>query len=1170
MIIGFIVLPLVLKPKIIEIISNETNAKIDIEKIYFNPFTFKLEISNLKLSTLEDKELLYFKLFGINFEPSSLINSAIHVKNLILKEPKISILLDKDKNINLTSIIKTPKTKKKEETQTQLKIPRIILNHIAIVDGSVSYEDNSKKSKFNLQVANINLELNGVDTKDINTSTAKFKFFTKLDDGGFIKLKSDIISYKPFIVKGSLETRASKLYTQWRYIRDSLNIEVADGKLSLYTNYYFNTGKLEKTTLSNFSIALEKLRLKPKAKHKDILTLNSLAINDATIKPLEQDIHIKNISLDSMHIKSKRDKQGNIDWQEYTKYTTKTDSKTKKPISEKTEQKNWKVLIDKINLEKIGFDFIDTNIRPNVTTTLNELNIYAQNVTLSGEKPFTYQMNMLLNTKLKCNSQGEIIHKVLELKSLTSCKNIDIAHYRPYIDSIASSELKIYDLKLRSLVAGFDANVTLKDIDSKIALNINDANIKLSKFSLNTKSTNKRVVNFSDFNIDGVKLNSLNKDINISKISLNNLALITSRDKNKILNIKDLVVPYNKNKRLKKNKKLKKAEKSYRVRLKKLAINSAKINFKDKAITPNVDAKIDKIYLNASNIDSKTKSWLKYKLFARINNSAKLKASGTLRHTPLKQKGKFSINKLSLKELTPYIQENAFLTLKDGYLSLNTNTSYAVSKEKPDLSIDGSLKLQEFFLNDTRDNSSLISFNNINLKKFTFELAPDRLFINEVDVDSFYINAMISKDKVFNFATLTKPNNKTPKSIDKNTTQKEPFAIRVMKVNVKNGNAKFSDESLPINFKTDIHNLKGVIYAISSIPNETSYINLAGEVDKYGSTKLKGSINSSNPKAYTNIDFNFRNLDLSAMSGYSSSFAGYKIKQGKLFLNLNYDILDSKLLSQNSIIIKKIKLGEELKTEDGTSLPLGFVIALLEDSDGIIDIDMPIVGNVDEPNFKYGTLVWKTFANLMLKAVTSPFRFLGSMMGIDGDKLEYAEFEAGSFNILPSEREKLDNVAKLLIKRPKISISIGGRYNKELDKLALQKIKLAADVVKISGAKNEKERVSAMTVELLEDLYKSKKDDKVLEQLKDKLDKKYDGEKFDREYLQALLKLCIKAEDISIKDIQNLASKRASILKSYLIDTKGISEARVKELEIAEISEHENNFVKSKLEVIVK
>ena len=1181
--LGFIIIPLVLKPQVIDIVQKETNAKIDIEDIYFNPFTFRLELANTKLTSLDKKELISIKRIILNIQTSSLFYATIHIRDFILEEPSISLVLDKNKKINFASIAKeSSDSTKSKEGDSAGYIPRIILDRVAIVDGTLNYEDFSHKSKFDFGLDNIGFELENIDTKDLNTSDANIRFYTVLADGGFVDFKSEIIGLDPFIVKGSLDFEASKLYTQWRYMKDSVNLEVADGKLSLNTDYYFNLNDLESTTLSNLNLSLDKLRVKPKGKNKDVLNLKYLYLLDGTIKPLKQDVHLKKIALNSLDVKVKRDKDGNFDWLEYIKTVEQNEEnvKVEEKNADEKESKPWNVLIDEIALEKIKVDFDDSIVKPKVNTVLNSLNLYAQNITLEGKEPLSYQMNLLLNSKFKCDSKGSVIHKSLDAKTYTKCSGLDVTDFVPYIDDVANSELKVYNLKLSSLVAGFDANVTAKDIDSEIVIDVGGANVNLSEFSLSKKSTKRKLATFSSFDVNGITLNTKSKEVGVTDTSLNNLNIRISRLADGTLNVQDLVVPRTKKAVVKKSKSTKKEkEKDYRVQLKKVALKSSTVSFKDKALNPSVTNKINNLYITAFDIDSKKYSWMKYRFFARVNGGGKIKSNGNIRHTPFKQKGSVTVDKVSLKDLTPYIQEHAHIYIDDGYLSLKSKVKYAANKEKPDLNVDGSFKLEEVFVNDSRDKTSLISFSDINLKKFTLEMFPNRLFIDEVDINSFYVNAIVDDNKTMNFASLMKVSEdenvtvedlNSTVEVDENTTKADPFPVKIVKVNVANGSAHFSDFSLPIKFKTNIHDLNGVVYAISSMPNETSYVDITGEIDRYGSTKLKGSINSGNPKAFTDLDFNFRNLDLSAMSGYSGSFAGYKIDSGKLFLNLNYDIVESKLLGENSIIVKNIEIGEEIENEGNNSIPLGFVIGLLEDGDGVIDIDMPVEGNVDEPDFKYGALVFKTFAKLILKAVVSPFSLLGSMLGVDGDKLGYAEFEGGSLKVLPPEQEKLDNIAKLLVKRPKISISIGGTYNMDVDKKAMQKNKLINLVVKLSGAKNEKERINAMTINLLEDIYEDARDDDKIETIEDALDEKYDGDEFKRAYLQALVKECSNIQEITAEEIQALARNRASVIQSYLIDNKGIDASRISELEIQEVSSDETMLVKSKLEVIVK
>lgn len=956
---GFLIVPYFLKSQIINSVQQETNARLDIQSVYFNPFIFKLQVSGIELKTLDNAQLLSLDSLTLDLEAYSLLYLAIHVKELILKEPSISLVYSKDKQLNLGSIMKErmPKESAEEDTNTTLNLPRIILERIAVVNAKVHYEDYTNPSRFDFSFDNLGFELKDIDTNDFNSSHGRLRFYSMLGDGGFIDLKSEITGLRPLGLKGDLSFEASKLYTQWRYLQDSLNLEVANGKISLNAEYTLNQDDLNATSIDNINVYLDGLRIKPKHTHKDVLNLRSLYIEDASIKPFLKDIRIKRVGLDSLAVQVKRDEDSQIDWLEYIKNKS-TESEQNSSSSQSASVKN-------------------------------------------GSKE------------------------------------------------------------------------------------------------------------------------------------------------------------------------------EYRIRLNHFALQSAMLEFDD--AMSGAKTTIDKVDLNAYDIDSQAKSWLNYEVSLRINGAGYAKARGKLRHTPLKQEGRFELQKVALKGLSPYIEENAYLSLDDGYLSVKLNTKYDKSKYKPDLYVDGSVKMEEVFLSDSRDGASLVSFSEIGLNSFTLEMFPNRLYIDEVDINSFFVNAVIDENKSMNLSSLLKNKSseasekKAEKKKAKSDEKKEDFPVKIAKVNVAMGSAKFADLSLPIRFSTHIHDLNGAVYSVSNAGGETSTVNINGEVDRYGAVSLKGSLNSGNPKAYTDLKLNFKNLELNSLSGYSASFAGYKIDEGKLYLDLGYHIVDSKLKGQNSIVMKKIKLGDTIEDENISRLPLGFVIALLEDSEGIVDIDMPVEGNVDEPDFKYGALVWKTLGNLIVKAVASPFKFLGSMMGIDGEQLEYAEFEAGESLILAPEMEKLDNIAKMLEKRPKISLNIGGRYDTGKDIAALQRQKLIDLVVLKSGIKNRDDHESAMSVDLLEGIYQDFRDDKRPQTISKELAKKYKGDSYKAEYLKALVQECSSLQQVPDAELEALAKSRAQSIHTYLVNIKSIGQERVLMSEIgrAEMQE-DSKWVKTKLEIEVK
>ena len=947
--LGFVALPLVLKPQLMKVFKEQTNAKIEISSIYFNPFLFKMKISGLDISDLDNNSLISIKSVFLDMDLYSLLFSAIHVHSLEFDTPKINLVINKDKSINLLNIIKKTREKsiQSKGNKSSFMMPRIIVDYIDISNAALNFSDYTIVDGFQFTIKNMGLRVKDIDTKENNNPKAKIRFYATFGDEGFIDLKTNIKRYIPFIATGSLDFKANKLYTEWKYVKDMLNIEVADGKIDLHSEYLFNLSDINATTIEHTTVEITNLRLKPKKDAPDLLSLKYFALKDISAKPLKSVVNISEVQINGLDIKVTRNEDKSIDWMKYIELKT-------KKIEEKSTEVN---------------------------------------------------------------------------------KN-------------------------------------------------------------NTKS---------------------------------NLALL----------------------------------------IKKVSLATSNIIFKDKSLTKPVENSINDINVNLYDVSAKQGSWLKYNTNFKVNHKGLFEAKGKLRHTPLKQKGSFSIKDFSLKEMTPYLQESAYVEIEDGLISAKGDTSYEKLKQAPDLRLNGSVNLDSIFINNTLDKSLLFSLNSLDVKSYTLELFPSRFYVNSVNINSFYVNVEIDKNKVINFSKLSKKPQDIRKKIVIKKVKTKPFPYKIDKIKVALGSAKFQDYSIPLKFKTDIHNLNGVIYSITNMDREHTLINLDGDIDKYGSTRIKGSLDTQNPKIFTAIDMSFKNLNLNSMSGYSAAFAGYKIDSGKLFLDLGYDVVNSKLHGTNKVIIKKIKLGKEVEDENITSLPLGFVIGLLEDDKGVIDIDMPVDGNLDKPDFKYGKLVWNTFTNLVTRAVTAPFKFLGSMLGIDAKNVEYVEFENGRSKISPMQREKLDILAKIMKKRPKLLLSVSGAYDKRSDKLALQKEKLIAIVLQKSGLENKKEHQSAMTLKMLEEIYNDTKQSKSLKKLQIELAKKYKDEELALVYRKKLISLCIKSMKISKKELLNLGDIRAVNIINYLLTEKGIAAIRLKKGKAKDINS-DDKFIKIELELDVK
>jgi hypothetical protein len=334
-------------------------------------------------------------------------------------------------------------------------------------------------------------------------------------------------------------------------------------------------------------------------------------------------------------------------------------------------------------------------------------------------------------------------------------------------------------------------------------------------------------------------------------------------------------------------------------------------------------------------------------------------------------------------------------------------------------------------------------------------LQPNKFETEEIVLSKPVGQVIIEKDRTVNLAELTVKQPPAPHRPAPPKGGGEAFPFRVGKVKIEDGRMLFADHSLSPQFAAHIHNLRGTVSGISSESRAGTRILLDGDIDRYGDVKIDGELNPYDFKQSSDITMIFRNVDMSSITPYSGKFAGRKIESGKLSLDLKYKIQNSKLEGDNTIIVDSLVLGPHVDSPEAINLPLDLAVAILRDSNGRINIGLPVSGDLANPTFRIGPLLWKAFENLLAKAVTAPFHALASLFGGDKRTFDSVEFEPGKANLAPPEKEKLAKVADALKQRPQLKLVIRGCFSSEADGLEFRQRRVRGAVAAQLGIKLE-------------------------------------------------------------------------------------------------------------------
>ncbi|MES2000170.1 MAG: DUF748 domain-containing protein [Pseudomonadota bacterium] len=596
--------------------------------------------------------------------------------------------------------------------------------------------------------------------------------------------------------------------------------------------------------------------------------------------------------------------------------------------------------------------------------------------------------------------------------------------------------------------------------------------------------------------------------------------------------------------------------------LQRLALENATLHFEDRAKGKPVVLDIEHAGVAARDVSLDPNRAIPLTAAFQIKQGGRFEAQGKLVPASLNGDFKLTLAALSLKPFAPYLNRIARLNLNEGSASTHGNLKLHRGKA---LSVQyaGGFAVDKLAITEEAGGAQFLGWQRLVSDDLTFKLAPDSLHIGTLRAIKPFGKIIIFPDKTLNLtrmlrseapppattvaaaaSTKAAPAAAKPVATAATTPAKAAFPVNVDRIRIDNADLEFADLSLTPQFGTNINSLSGVINGVSSNPATVSQVELDGKVDQYGLARIRGSLQPFHATDFTDLKLSFRNLEMNRLTPYSGKFAGRKIVSGTLSVNLEYKIKNRQLAGENQFIMNKLRLGERVDSPDAMHLPLDLAIALLEDSNGVIDLNLPVSGSLDDPQFSYGRIVWKAIVNVLTKLVTAPFRALGSLLGISSDKLQAVAFDPGSAVLLPPEQEKLKAVAQAMSKRPALTLTVAPSYASAADTRAIEEQWIRRDVAQGMGLKLAADEAPGPA-----DLSNPKAQQAVLALAKARLKPKqfkqikadYDKPKTDGSTLYtALLEQLTLQIPVTDAELQRLAQQRGDAIKQTLL-TNGVA-----------------------------
>jgi hypothetical protein len=532
--------------------------------------------------------------------------------------------------------------------------------------------------------------------------------------------------------------------------------------------------------------------------------------------------------------------------------------------------------------------------------------------------------------------------------------------------------------------------------------------------------------------------------------------------------------------------------------LRELTLRDADISAEDRSTSPAAKVLLAPLSAKVDGVSLDLAKPVTVSLDTRINHTGSLSVSGDVTPQPLSANVSLKLDGVGLEAVQPYIAQHTSMTLISGRLSGDAKVRYGA--KKPALEFAGNISVADLHTIDNALHDDFINWDRLDVSGITFQHDPDRLDIQQVMARKLYARVIIEPDTSLNVkrvlagpgatvvaplgsggapvaATAPAPAEPRAKAVSGKVPSNKaasskvaaspppaaappPMPMAIKKIVLHAAQANFADLSVQPNFATGIQSIEGTVLGLSSKANSRAKVDMHGAVDAFSPVDITGEVNVLSAALYTDLGLNFLNMELSIFNPYSGKFAGYNITKGKLTTELHYKVEGRKLDAQHHITVDQLEFGDKTASKDAVSLPIKLAVALLKDRHGVINLDIPVSGTLDDPTFRLGPIIWKVFVNILEQAVTAPFALLGSLFG-GGPDLQFVDFRPGVADLDPAAADKIRAMVKALNERPQLKIEVPIAWVSDLDRPALVEAQLLTQVREVQSAKTKPELAAA-------------------------------------------------------------------------------------------------------------
>ena len=1052
--ITWIALPVLLKWQLQKQASQALGRSVTVQEVDFRPWSLALTIEGLRVAGAQgDVEQMSVARLHVNAELQSILRLAPVIDALKIEQPRVSLRHLGGGRYDVDDIVQRLRV---PPSDTASEPTRFALFNIELQGGEFTLVDDAVGATHRLRGLTVTVPfLSNLDSRREVVTEPRLAF--ELNGSAF----DSRAATTPFAVDRETDARLSipalDLAPYFPYWPAAWPVKPAAGVLQLDLQLDFAQRDVPQVWVSG-DVALSGLKLVEGG--AGALSWERLGVKLNRVEPLARRIDLASVEWKGPNLSLSRDAQGRLNLARLAKgFTPAAPEKPATASAPVADVAPWDIRLARFDLDGGVVQWRDDAVKPAADMALSALRVQSRDLSWPVKAPMPFEVSAQLGqTPLGIKGTATDVAAQAEL----SLGDISLGRFAPYISSALKPALE------GILNAGGQIEWQAAQGDKPMALQVLAARVDINELKLGPPR--QPLASLKRLLVEDLRLDLAQRSAEVGNLTLTQPQARVQRESNGAWMFEPWLVAAP-------TPQPRADQSPWRVGLAAVQLTNGSIGFVDRVPTQPVTLDITQLQLDLKGLrplDAEQKD-MALSVKARVGagpasqvapgqfslvGALRLPAPGAAGGAGLRLDGRAQVERLPAHALEPYFADQLNLELLRADASYRGQVQLGLPGGALALNLQGDAALDDLSANTLSPAEDLLAWKSLQVSGLQLAMNPGRatqVSVRETVLSDYFARVIIDEGGKINLQGLVRQPAEAPAA----DPAQPPAAvasgpapdIRLGPISLVNGRVLFSDRFIKPNYTANLSELTGSLGAFSNVQPagaapELAALSLRGRAEGTAALEIDGQLNPLAQPLALDIKGRVRNLELPPLSPYTVKYAGYGIERGKLSVDVAYKIdPDGQLVASNQIVLNQLSFGDRVAGSDAPNLPVKLAVALLADRNGVIDINLPVSGSINDPQFRLAPIIFKLIFNLIGKAITAPFSLIASAFGGGAESPSQVVFAPGSAVLAPDNEQRLASVAKALADRPALQITVVGHSDLEAERSGYQRSRLDGRVL---------------------------------------------------------------------------------------------------------------------------